>query len=375
MSNVWVRAWRNTPQYNCGLCGRSTCTAFARAYLAGNLDLDACPVMQTGEFVNLRTTLETMRTREHVVSPQPAPERSSVKIAFLQPCKDDIKRVSGTLTIYNGVPQGQLMNFGGFDPLVLCDLLDHLGDKFSFIKCSRELGYARADRDEINITILQDGRVNLRQVPDKGAIYKLAASLERVLIGALICDCCGCDLLSVLVDCPTAAGEHYVLDAGQMTSLDKEIISEPFSLAVLSATCKDRGPEVIAVFEHAFQKLERRLHEAIQGKWPSLKDEFTSSYQILLNHLMEVNDSKSTTLILKSLGVLRVIENALTGLANLGYESQIHNDEIQQIQLLLQSLATDTVVDLKESSVQPTTMANLARVQRATQLMNLWNTD
>ncbi|MHA1771021.1 MAG: (Fe-S)-binding protein [Candidatus Thorarchaeota archaeon] len=374
MSNVWVRAWRNTPQYNCGLCGRSTCSAFARAYLAGDLELDACPIMQMAEFVNFRTTLEIMRTREQVVSLRPAPERSPEGISFLQPCKDNIERVTGMFRVYNGVPEGQSMRFGGFDPLVLCDLLDNLSDQFTFIKCSRELGYARADRGEMNITVLQDGRVNLRQVPDETTAYTLAASLERVLMGALICDCCGCDLLSVLVDCTNTEENHPVLDAGLRASLDRTIIKKPFSAAVLSTTFGDYSSEIITLFEQVFLRFEELVDKIIQGKRSSSKEDFIESYRVLLDYLMKESDSKSMTLLLKGLGILRVIENAIVGLVNLSYETPMHSSEIPQIQSILRTMLTNPSIDLTETPLPPNTIANLARVQRAIHLLTLWNT-
>ncbi|MHA1652553.1 MAG: (Fe-S)-binding protein [Candidatus Thorarchaeota archaeon] len=219
MSNVWTRARRNTPQIDCGLCGRPTCSSFARAYLADQLGLDDCPILRTPDFANLRVSLELMK-RDNPLRPHAAPPAKSELVLF-SPCAEDSSLISAEARVFNGVGEGQYVRFGGFDPGLLCDLLDATEPILTSVKCSRELGYARADYDESNVTILQDGRVNLRKLPSRAAAEDLFGRIERVILGATICDCCGCELLSIVVgECEKAGNTHPALHAGSASHVE-----------------------------------------------------------------------------------------------------------------------------------------------------------
>ncbi len=219
MSNVWTRARRNTPQIDCGLCGRPTCSSFTRAYLADQLGLDDCPILRTPDFANLRVSLELLK-RDNPLGPHVAPPAKSELVLF-SPCAEDSSLISAEARVFNGVGEGQYVRFGGFDPALLCDLLDATEPILTSVKCSRELGYARADYDESNVTILQDGRVNLRRLPSRAAAEDLFGRIERVVLGAIICDCCGCELLSIVVgECEKAGNTHPALHAGSASHVE-----------------------------------------------------------------------------------------------------------------------------------------------------------
>ncbi len=370
MSNVWTRAWRNTPGYDCGLCGRATCSAFARAYLAGDLEIDACPVMQILDFENLRTTLVAMREQERVIRSRLAPKTDSRDIMFLQPCKDDVTRVAGEFRLYNGIPAGEELRFGGFDPIVLCDLLDAMKNTFTSIKCSRELGYARADKDEMNITILQDGRINLRQIKSKEEAIRLATEIERVVIGSLICDCCGCDLLSILTG-DHRSGSHPVLNAGNRVKINRELIGPAFTHGLVERVLGDHASIVTAVVDECEDTLRKEIQEfvgEVRNEGESVKD----SLAILVNLLVEVESDADVTVILRAIALVKEIENALLGIAELAYES-FNKPEVYKAACSLLQNIRDRRDDITDAlTIAPSIEANISRIRRATDLLEIW---
>jgi len=187
--------------------------------LADQLGLDDCPILRTPDFANLRVSLELMK-RDNPLRPHAAPPAKSELVLF-SPCAEDSSLISAEARVFNGVGEGQYVRFGGFDPALLCDLLDATEPILTSVKCSRELGYARADYNESNVTILQDGRVNLRKLPSRAAAEDLFGRIERVVLGAIICDCCGCELLSIVVgECQKTGNTHPALHAGSASHVE-----------------------------------------------------------------------------------------------------------------------------------------------------------
>ena len=95
-----------------------------------------------------KVDLETVGMRRSTLRDRPGPEPPEGGVLFTQPCKDTNEKVMAELRVFNGVPAGELMRFGVFDPHILCDLMECLVAKFELVKCSRDLGYGRADAGE-----------------------------------------------------------------------------------------------------------------------------------------------------------------------------------------------------------------------------------
>ena len=81
----------------------------------------------------------------------------------------------------------------------------------------------------MSITVLQDGRINMRRVDDRQAVMKLFEKMERVLIGAAVCNSCGRDLLSILLDGKLSPQEeeHVILEGGSNLDLDQTAVDKP----------------------------------------------------------------------------------------------------------------------------------------------------
>ncbi|MHA2119376.1 MAG: (Fe-S)-binding protein, partial [Candidatus Thorarchaeota archaeon] len=164
MSSLWVKTWKNTPQIDCGLCGEATCASFARALVVGRTQIDRCPLLGLSKHEARREELERLSKRKPTLKGKPAAKLPEGGMLLTRPCQDTDEKVMAELRVYNGVEAGDQIHFGVFEPKLLCDLIDCIADRFELIRCSRDLGYGRAEIDDMSITILQDGRVNMRRV-------------------------------------------------------------------------------------------------------------------------------------------------------------------------------------------------------------------
>ncbi|MHA2209917.1 MAG: (Fe-S)-binding protein, partial [Candidatus Thorarchaeota archaeon] len=224
MSSLWVKTWKNTPQIDCGLCKKATCASFARALVVGRTQIDGCPLLGLEKHKSLREELERLSKRKPTLRGKPAAKLPEGGMLLTRPCQDTDEKVMAELRMYNGVEAGEQIHFGVFEPLLLCDLIDCIADRFELIRCSRDLGYGRAEIEDMSITILQDGRVNMRRVSDETRVLELFRQIERAIFGSIICNCCGHDVLSVIAGFAPIENElHPVLSAGSTLSLDMEI--------------------------------------------------------------------------------------------------------------------------------------------------------
>ncbi len=215
MSSQWTKAWKNTPGIDCGLCGRGACSGFVRAYLLGLVDIDSCPLLSLPKYSNQRSQLISLVNEGKRTPRRPAPEQPENGVLFTKPCADTDEKVMAELRISNGVKPGDMVDFMVFSPELLCRQLNLISSMFEKIKCSKDLGYARADYEEMSITFLNDGRVNMRRVDDEKQVKSLFSKLQGVLLGAIVCNCCGSDTFSILADfvTPLRENEHTVLEA------------------------------------------------------------------------------------------------------------------------------------------------------------------
>ncbi len=287
MSSVWSKARTNTPQIDCGLCGRSSCAAFSRAVIAGICSVDQCPILTLPQFAEQRTTLEQLTQQR----PRPvlAPPRVEGGVTFTRPCVETESRFMAEVRVSNGVAPGEEMRFPLLDGTVLCSTMECLRSVFQEIKCSRELGYGRADTGELNITVLQDGRINMRRVESVERVKALSESIERTILGAVICNCCGDNLLWVLSASETDTDylRHPVLKAGSSTVIDQSVARVPLTKElVLSAIGQDSTQLITDVdrsIKHITSRVERLQAEADRwmGNVPDMKQILCSTTELM----------------------------------------------------------------------------------------------
>ena len=138
MSSIWVRSLKATPNFDCGLCGYQRCASFARAAIIEDIEISACPVLKQNEFGGLCGELESVLKRRTTLRTRISPELPEGGLLLTKPCKDTDEKVMAELRVFNGVPEGDEIKFGVFDPIFLCDFMDCLKSEFDLVKCSRD---------------------------------------------------------------------------------------------------------------------------------------------------------------------------------------------------------------------------------------------
>jgi len=221
MSSIWTRIEKVMPGLNCGLCGYPTCASFTRALLVREPTATACPILSLPDYAGRTEELKDLVESWHPVE-NLAPERPEEGIVLSKPCSDASHLLMADLCIFNGIETGQPMRFNTLDSGVMCDLLKCVTRKVENFKCSRGLSYAWGDFEEIKLHVLKDGRVRMRRAPGREHALRVFARIERLVIGAAICDCCGYDLLSVAVGLsPRGERDHTVMRAGSSLRIVK----------------------------------------------------------------------------------------------------------------------------------------------------------
>ena len=379
MSNTWVKTWMRTPRINCGLCGRAACTGFARALVVGQLELDGCPILGLRDYANLRAELEAMLKGDSTPRMGTAPELPEGGVLFTQPCKDTNDRVMAELSLHNGVKPGERMRFAVFDPRTLCDLMNCLQSQFDLVKCSRDLGYGRADVNEMNITVLQDGRINMRRVKDRDQVMSIFGKLERALIGATICNCCGCDLLSILSGCvePVDGDRHTVYDAGTNMSIDEKSALLPIRRAEVESTFDENAERALSLIQNLADHLESGIVQLLDGSIGLFRA--VSSEEARCSFVELITDPSlygNETLLLKVLALVRVIFDALCGVTELAelltFAPKEDKDAILKLVFMAQSGELSLQMNAIDDQRQILAYAHSLRLNRAVRLLQEW---
>ncbi|MHA1638462.1 MAG: (Fe-S)-binding protein [Candidatus Thorarchaeota archaeon] len=311
MSSIWVRSLKATPKFDCGLCGFQRCASFTRAAVTEDISIDACPVLSQDEFGGFYGELESVLKRGATLRSRTSPEMPDGGLLLTKPCKDTDEKVMAELRAYNGVPPGGEIKYGVFDSVLLCDFLDCLSTQFDLVKCSRDLGYGRADTGDMSITILQDGRINMRRVDDTEHVIQVFKTIENAILGSIVCNCCGNDLISILMNPDERMKQHTVYDAGSRITINKEIAKQPLSKsAYLEAT---NDSDSITSIETSCTQIVHLISEIADGKKIEILDS-TSIEQLRCRLVTLASHAKTdiiVTHILKLIGLLWVIESAL----------------------------------------------------------------
>jgi len=222
VSSRWKNAWKAVPGINCGLCGRGICSGFIRAFLSNLSDIDSCPLYSLPQYKDARENIISLKESKLPITGHPAPPVSDRGILFTKPCKDTDEKVMAELRLSNGVQPGKTLNYMVFSPELLCSALEVLSNYFQSIKCSKDLGYARADYEDMSITFLNDGRINMRRVNDEHQVQDLYNIIRFALLGSMVCNCCGSDMYSILTGkmVPIKETTHTILNADLLVKLD-----------------------------------------------------------------------------------------------------------------------------------------------------------
>ncbi len=379
MSSVWSKARVNTPQIDCGLCGQSSCAAFSRAVITGVCSIDRCPILSLAPYAEQRATLMAL-ARER---PRPvlAPPYVEGGITFTRPCLDLGDRFMAEVRVLNGVVSGTEMQFPLLDATVLCSTMECLSSVFQEVKCSRELGHGRADSGDLNITVLQDGRINMRRVESAERVRALAESIERTILGAVICNCCGNDLLWVLTLCEKDAEfhRHPVLRAGTSLVIDyaiaKTALTRERASSVLGQDSLGLIPDVDRAARYILLRVERLEAEADRwmGNVPDMKKILCKATEMM--RLPEFRGME--TILLKLEALIWAITGARTALDAVYILMKKLSDESKAIVQKMLAKVRLGVLSMNQNqtwSVETALChAHLWRVNRAVNMISTWD--
>ncbi|MFW9920992.1 MAG: (Fe-S)-binding protein [Candidatus Thorarchaeota archaeon] len=315
MSSIWTRSLKASPQYDCGLCGYPKCSSFTRAAIVDFTSIEKCPLLSLPSFKKERMDLLTLISRKTGLRFRTATELPEGGVVLTRPCKDTDQKVMAELRVHNGVEPGDRINFGVFDPILLCDLSDCLSSEFDEVKCSRDLGYGRADTGEMSITLLQDGRVNMRRVDSKEQVLKVFDKIERAILGSTMCNCCGNDLISIVSGLVSHQDAHTVLQCGSSIKLDCEMLKPKLTGGLLDQVFDT--PEIRSLFDETAEAMLKML-ESLSAS--NLQTVFHVSSDLrckLISLVLEKDDKHRQTVLLRMLGFEWILQSSLHALEQL----------------------------------------------------------
>ena len=263
MSRVWTKARKNTPEIDCGLCGYPTCATFARSLVTKETDISKCPILALKSFDEKLNELINLSTDTPVIT-KPAPEQPKGGVLMSKPCMDAPELQMAEMRIFNGVKPGTPQKFGVLDPVILCWLLDCVSSRYQDMKCSKDLAYAWGDMEETKVHILRDGKIRMRRAKGKEHALESFRIIERTVLGATICNCCGHDLFSILAGLALSPenGTHTVLNAGSTLSLDSKQMDWTLSNNSLNA---ELGARMFELVEPIHASLTSQIDLMITG--------------------------------------------------------------------------------------------------------------
>ena len=149
------------PQKNCGICGYSKCTTFARHVLFADEDMRHCAWLDQPL---LYQEVKPVKTRVN-------------QSAFLNPCITDGEKVMAELYL-----AAREVDYGYLDPQ-FCEYVN----LYFTAKCSQSLGIARIEYENKEILLSQTGKVVVRQAESEEDALETVDLVHRVVSGAVIC--------------------------------------------------------------------------------------------------------------------------------------------------------------------------------------------
>lgn len=374
MNSLWTKARKNTPEIDCGLCGFPTCASFARSLVTEKTEISKCPILSLEAYSEKREELTSVSMDSRNIT-KPAPEQPEGGVILSKPCMDAPDLLMAEMRIFNGVKPGTPQRFGVLDPVILCWLLDCVSSRYQDMRCSKELAYAWGDMEETKVHILRDGRVRMRRAKGKEHALESFRIIERTVIGATICNCCGHDLFSVLAGLapPSTEETHTVLQAGSTLSINSKQIE--WTLKNQSMDVK-LGKRMFDLIQPIYYSLASQLELMISGDFKS-EDSRDARPQIckFISMMLEPSAQEYVTVFLKGLAHSFFLDNALQGLVEIRrliHEQQVDPDFVSELLINVQkkSLSDYELNSLDSSLIL--LVAHATRVARGLSLYEKW---
>ncbi|MFW9787610.1 MAG: (Fe-S)-binding protein [Candidatus Thorarchaeota archaeon] len=373
MSSVWTKSRKNTPEIDCGLCGYTTCGAFARAVIVENAEVSSCPVLALEKHASQRDDLIAL-VREAKNTEKPAPEQPEGGVLLSKPCMDSPDLLMAEMRIFNGVNPGDMMKYGVLDPAILCWLLDCVSSRYEDMRCSKELAYAWGNMEEIRVHILRDGRVRMRRARDAEHALESFKIIERTVMGGVICNCCGRDLLTILAGFAEPAEEHHaVFDGGSTLSINMDLIDwTPSEGKHITKPISQMVEHIDELYQDLMDQINRFISgEAIHEQ----TSESRSKICRIISLMVDPEEQGSETIFLRGLALAFFIDDALIGLNSL---NQLLTDGSVEDSVLVKYLTDAKAMSLQSLNVESLPAADILplahsmRIERAIQLYDQW---
>ena len=213
----------------------------------------------------------------------------------------------------------------------------------------------------------------------KGAEHALDSFkiIERTVMGATICNCCGRDLFTILAGFAKPSEDyHTIMDAGSTVKLKRDLID--WTPKIKDVDTK-QIVEMVELVEELHSEFTSRLDLLLSRKYPdedatSLRSKICKLISLLVDPMIE----SSETVFLRGLTLAFFIDNAILGLDALNQLlSEVQTDHAFTIEALSKAKHLSlNEYDLDSLNASQTlVIAHCARVQRALQLHGLWAHD
>lgn len=107
-------------------------------------------------------------------------------VLYVQPCVSERGKLMADIELKREEVDTQTL-----DSATLCSLLEIHRRRFSYLKCSPNLGVAKLVWKGREISIFKNSKLKIQRALDKEEILRVANSVARLVWGAVICNVCG----------------------------------------------------------------------------------------------------------------------------------------------------------------------------------------
>lgn len=107
-------------------------------------------------------------------------------VLYVQPCVSERGNLMADIELKREEVDTQAL-----DPATLCWLLEIHRRRFSYLKCSPNLGVAKLVWKGHEISIFKNSKLKIQRALDKEEIMRVANSVARLVWGAVVCNVCG----------------------------------------------------------------------------------------------------------------------------------------------------------------------------------------
>lgn len=170
------------PNIDCGLCNNPSCASLARKISRNRQEIGDCPLVKKD---NLKRVSQLVRDSEPVKSgsSKNMEEYYEDEIIEIQPCAE-----YGRVTLEAHLIRPENSIFDLFDSCDMCQSFSNISS-LENVKCSLEMGYGLAEKDERRIHVFKTGKIMIRRATDRADAFRTLKLVSYSLGPSIICSC------------------------------------------------------------------------------------------------------------------------------------------------------------------------------------------